>query len=139
MNAWDKQRHKKKGLGCYNLWSFRVRVWAGGGQPLKFQVTAPLRVRGCFFGVLLVSTWRFPGLGRGGGGEVGRGGAGGVITYIGSTSRSNAGLTPKSSAALKRPPNPKPLNASKPQALKGLETPNLPRPKTFISVYGPGF
>ena len=32
------------------------------------KVTAPLRVRGCFFGVLLVSTWRFPGLGGGVGG-----------------------------------------------------------------------
>ena len=40
-----------------------------------FQVTAPLRVRGCFglfFCVLLVSTWRFPGL-RGGWGGGGRG------------------------------------------------------------------
>ena len=36
-----------------------------------FMVTAPLRVRGCFFGVLLVSTWRFPGLGGVGGGAGG--------------------------------------------------------------------
>ena len=48
-----------------------------------FQVTAPLRVRGCFgffFCVLLVSTWRFPGLrggvGWGGGGGGGWGGGG---------------------------------------------------------------
>ena len=116
MNAWDKQRHKKKGLGCYNLWSFRVRVWAGGGQPLKFQVTAPLRVRGCFFGVLLVSTWRFPGLGRGGGGGggAGRGGGGNYVHWK---------HIPKQC----RPDTQKqcsPEKASEPQTLKRLQTPS---------------
>ena len=44
---------------------------------------------------------------------------------------------------LERPPNPKHLQtpsprpcASKPGAFVGLETSNLPRPKTFMSVYG---
>ena len=65
-----------------------------------FQVTAPLRVRGCFgliFCVLLVSTWRFPGLRGGGvgwGGGVGGVGGGGNYVHWTST-KSLPSLSPK--------------------------------------------